>query len=187
MNQPIEEHRKTLIHVARSSITYGVRHGQAQEIAPEDFALSLRRKAATFVTLHHQGALRGCIGRLEAIRPLVVDVAMNAYAAAFQDPRFSPLSKEELPLITISISILSEPEPIHVNSEAELLKTLRPGIDGLIIEKGSQRGTFLPSVWEELPTPEEFLHHLKKKAGIHAGDSTTNIRYSRYTTTHIQE
>ncbi len=187
MNQSVEEHHKTLIHIARSSITYGVRHGRAQEIDPTDFALPLRRKAATFVTLHHQNALRGCIGRLEAIRPLIVDVAMNAYAAAFQDPRFPPLGEEELPFITISISILSEPEPIHVSSEAELLKTLRPGIDGLIIEKGAQRGTFLPSVWEELPTPEEFVRHLKKKAGIHSNNGTTNITYSRYTTTHIQE
>jgi len=183
----IIDNNKNLIEIARSSIEYGLTHHQPIKIQLNEFAPSLREEAATFVTLNMNNELRGCIGQLTASRPLAVDVAMNAYAAAFQDPRFPPLKKEELPLITISISLLSKPEPLVINSEAELLTLLRPGIDGLIIEKDQRRGTFLPSVWAQLPAPKAFLRQLKLKAGINENDSASDIVYFRYTTTYIEE
>lgn len=137
---------------------------------------------ATFVTLEIGGALRGCIGVLEAIRPLVVDVARNAFAAAFEDPRFPRLTRAELPRLDIHISVLTPPEPMHFDSEADLLRQIRPGIDGLILEDRGRRGTFLPSVWEQLPKPDEFFEHLRHKAGLPGGYWSETLIVSRYTT-----
>jgi len=119
---------------------------------------------------------------LQATRSLVEDVANNAFAAAFNDPRFPALEKQELECLEIYISILSPSEPIYFSCEEDLLKQLRPGIDGLILETGSHRGTFLPTVWQSLPEPEKFLAHLKQKAGLPDDFWSDTLKIQRYTT-----
>lgn len=136
--------------------------------------------AATFVTLTLRGQLRGCIGTLEAQRTLYDDVIHNARAAAFGDPRFPPLAADELPAVHIEISVLSTPRPLAFSSEADALHRLRPGIDGVILEYGPYRSTFLPQVWEQLQEPVEFIAHLKQKAGLSAGFWNDGIRLSTY-------
>lgn len=174
--------RRTLLQVARASIAHGLREGRPLPVNPADYEPALQARRASFVTLNERGQLRGCIGHLEAIQPLVADVAENAFSAAFRDPRFPPLSAGEFDELTIHISVLSPAEPIHFRSQADLLRQIRPGIDGLILEEGMHRGTFLPSVWEELPDPAQFLAHLKLKAGLPADYWSDTIRVYRYTT-----
>lgn len=128
----------------------------------------LQAPAASFVTLHLDGNLRGCIGTLDAHRPLIEDVRANAVAAAFQDPRFEPLSADEYEDVQIEVSILSEPEPMHARSQAIACSRLRPGVDGVVLKFGQHKATFLPQVWSQLPEAESFLAHLKMKAGLPA-------------------
>jgi hypothetical protein len=125
--------------------------------------------------------LRGCIGSLLAHRPLGEDVAANAQSAAFHDPRFPPLTRDELGEIDIEVSVLSTPEPLFPPDEAALKIQLRPGVDGLILEYGPHRSTFLPQVWEQLPDPGQFLAHLKQKGGLPADFWHKDVRVSRYT------
>ncbi len=169
-----------LIQIAKDSIAYGLDHGQAMPVDSLDYALELQVQRATFVTLEIKQQLRGCIGMLEAVRPLVIDIAENAYAAAFRDSRFSRVSTKELSLLEIHLSILSPPEPINFYSEEDLIRQLRPGLDGLIMQEGSQRGTFLPSVWEKLDSPKEFVRQLKKKSGLASNYWSDSLRVSRY-------
>lgn len=157
---------KQLMAIARASIEHGLRHGEPMPVRRGDYADDLFEAGAAFVTLHKGDDLRGCIGTPLACRPLAVDVAHNAYAAAFADPRFPPLAAWEWPLVELSISLLSAPEPMQFEDEADLLRQLRPGVDGLIIEAGEHRALFLPAVWDELPDPRDFLGHLKAKAGL---------------------
>lgn len=174
--------RRILLGVAARSIEHGLERGTPLTPDPGDYPPDLQALRATFVTLETDHRLRGCIGVLEAIRPLVVDVARNAFAAAFEDPRFPPLTRGELPRLHIHLSVLSPPTALHFSSEADLLGQIRPGVDGLILEDRGRRGTFLPSVWEELPDPERFLGHLRQKAGLPAGHWSDSLRVSRYTT-----
>ncbi|HEY9198389.1 MAG TPA: AmmeMemoRadiSam system protein A [Gammaproteobacteria bacterium] len=174
--------RATLLQVARESIACGVRQGRPLTVDADYYPPTLRIPRATFVTLQKDGELRGCIGTLEAHRPLVEDVAMNAFNAAFRDPRFAPLHAEELHCLDIHISVLSPSEPMRFQNEADLLSQLRPGVDGLILSAPGHRGTFLPSVWESLSRPEEFLRHLKHKAGLPADHWSPEIHVERYTT-----
>lgn len=127
----------------------------------------LTQPGCCFVTLHRRGQLRGCIGSLEPVRPLVEDVVHNARAAAFHDPRFPPLTGVEWADTDLDISVLGNREPLQPGDRAQLLAQIRPGRDGLVIEgPGGQRATFLPAVWTQLPDPEDFLQHLKLKAGL---------------------
>jgi AmmeMemoRadiSam system protein A len=174
--------RQQLLEAARASIEYGIRHGRPMAINPADYPESLTLPRATFVTLHIDGRLRGCIGSLEAHQSLIEDVAHNAHAAAFKDPRFPPLAANELEQIDIEISVLSPPEDVSFTSEADLLSRIRPGIDGLILSEGQRRGTFLPSVWSSLAEPVDFLRHLKQKAGLPPDYWSDSIRIQRYTT-----
>lgn len=174
-------HRQQLLQVADESIKKGL-CGETPAVRAADFPELLRVVRATFVTLHVEDKLRGCIGTLEARRTLVEDVASNAWSAAFRDPRFSALTWPEYERLDIHISILSLPEPMQFSSEEDLLAQLRPHVDGLIIEEGFFRGTFLPSVWEQVPEPREFLRHLKHKAGLHPDHWSSRIRVQRYTT-----
>ena len=141
----------------------------------------LLEPAATFVTLKEGGELRGCIGSLEARRSLWEDLRANAVAAAFRDPRFPPLRPEELGELRIEVSLLSAPEPLPARTEGQALDAIRPGLDGLVLEAGPRRGTFLPQVWEQLPEAAEFLRHLKLKAGLPAEGWSPEWRLSRYT------
>lgn len=174
--------RAALLRVARASIEHGLETGRAATVDPAVHDVSLRLRRASFVTLHRQRSLRGCVGHLEAVGPLVVDVASNAFAAAFCDGRFAPLEAREWPDVTVALSILTRPEPIAFRDEADLLGQLRAGEDGLILEEGACRGTFLPAVWEDLPDPTEFLLHLKRKAGLAPGHWSDRIRVLRYRT-----
>ena len=127
---------------------------------------SLSQELATFVTLKIEGRLRGCIGNLEPAGPLLDTLAQNGRHAAFNDHRFSPLSVEEFERMLIDISILTEPVPLDYSDGDDLLIKLRPDIDGVILEKGKARATFLPQVWQQLPEPEQFMEHLCRKAGL---------------------
>lgn len=140
----------------------------------------LGEPGATFVTLRKKGALRGCIGSLDAHRPLLADLKANAVAAAFRDPRFPPLSHEELDEIRIEVSVLSPLARIEFASEDEALSCLRPGEDGVVLEYDGARGTFLPQVWEDLPEPARFLGELKRKAGLSASFWSDGVRLFRY-------
>jgi AmmeMemoRadiSam system protein A len=179
---PLEnpEDREALLEVARASILHGLEHGSPLRVDPDRFSPRLREPGACFVTLRRSGSLRGCVGSLEATRSLVEDVAENAYASAFRDSRFEPLAEGELRDLDIHLSILTPPEPLPCTSEAELLAKLRPGIDGLVLEDGAHRATFLPSVWESLAEPKEFLAALKRKAGLSADHWSDRIRFHRY-------
>ncbi|WP_415891487.1 AmmeMemoRadiSam system protein A [Neptuniibacter sp. PT8_73] len=126
----------------------------------------LNKPAATFVTLSINGKLRGCVGTLEARRSLLKDLQSNAVNAAFYDSRFEPVSESEYESLSIHISVLTPPVELRVSNEEELISCLRPGIDGVIIEEGRHRATFLPSVWQQLPTAKKFLQQLKLKAGL---------------------
>lgn len=175
------EHRHLVLDTAADSIHYGLEHGKALPIDVVDYPPDLREQRATFVTLTLAGELRGCVGMLEAVRPLITDVSENAYAAAFRDPRFAPVSADEADKLHIHVSILSEPEPVSFNSEEDLIAQLRPGVDGLVLQEGRYRGTFLPSVWDSLPEPHDFLRHLKRKAGLSVEYWSDSVAVSRYT------
>lgn len=177
--------QQALLALAKASIAHGLETDRPLPVKLSDYPPELAERRATFVTLEIQGQLRGCIGMLEAVRPLAQDIAENAFAAAFRDPRFPKLVPEELPQLDIHVSILSPAEPMHFTSEADLLRQLRPGRDGLILLEGRWRGTFLPSVWETLPHPKEFLRHLKQKAGLPPDYWSDSVQVSRYTTEYI--
>lgn len=179
--------KQIMLKAALDSIRYGVEHHAVMPIKLEDYSEALRQERATFVTLELQKELKGCIGTLEARQPLIEDIVYNAYAAAFEDPRFYPVQKQEVDFLEIHISILSEPEPMSFKSEADLLQQICPGIDGLILTEGGHRGTFLPSVWEELKEPQEFLRHLKVKAGLPMNYWSSTIKMERYTAQMIEK
>jgi AmmeMemoRadiSam system protein A len=165
----------TLVHIAREAIA------RDAQPALEGLASWLREPGASFVTLKLDGELRGCIGSVEPHRPLALDVAHNARAAAFQDPRFDPVSPAEIPRLGVEVSVLSPREPFEAASESDALARLRPQVDGLYLEFGAMRATFLPQVWESLPDPADFLGELRRKAGLPPGFWHRDIKLSRYT------
>ena len=140
----------------------------------------LDEPAAVFVTLTLHGRLRGCIGSLEAHRSLYDDLTHNACAAAFGDPRFTPLATDELAGVRIEISVLTEAQPLEFSDEEDALRRLRPGIDGVIFQFGGRRATLLPQVWEQLPEPREFLAHLKQKAGLPSDSRADGMQLAVY-------
>jgi uncharacterized protein len=170
-----------LLELARDSIRSGVERGVPARPDPLAYPAQLRELRASFVSLHLRGELRGCIGGLRPVRPLVSDVAEHAFAAAFRDPRFPPLVAAELAPLAIRISILSPLEPLCFSSEVHLLEQLRPGIDGLLLELPGRCATFLPEVWRQLPEPRAFLAQLKRKAGLVPDAWPEGIAFSRYT------
>ena len=173
----------TLPPIARSAIARALgRSHEAVESAPW-----LQQLGASFVTLTQQGQLRGCIGSLQAYRSLLVDVKANAVAAALRDPRFAPLTAQELDVTQIEVSVLSATQPLTFSSEAEALAQLRPGVDGVVLEYGRYRSTVLPQVWEQLPSVSEFMAHLKNKAGLPAQFWATELKLQRYTVSKYKE
>ncbi|RIZ68084.1 MAG: AmmeMemoRadiSam system protein A [Methylococcales bacterium] len=177
-----EINQQRLMAIAKHSIDNGLTTGRPLSIELADFPEELTEHRASFVTLEKNHQLRGCIGMLEAVRPLVKDIAENAFSAAFRDPRFPPLSRDEFKDIEIHLSLLTVPERLLFTSEQDLINQLQPAVDGLILEETYHRGTFLPSVWEQLPDPKTFLRHLKQKAGLPADYWSDNIRVYRYRT-----
>lgn len=173
-------HRETLLAVARGAVETGVREGREPDVDAGRFAPALCDLRATFVTLRIGGALRGCTGTLEAVEALVADVALRAWASALRDPRFTPVEERELEALDYHISILEPPRPLPARSEAELLEALRPGVDGLILSQGRARSTFLPAVWQSLPSPRDFLRELKRKAGLPPDYWSDALRFERY-------
>ena len=161
---------------ARNAIAAQLR--QATQVEPAHPALG--QPGATFVTLTQNGTLRGCIGSLEAHRPLDQDVRANAVAAAFSDPRFPPLTLAELPRTRVEVSLLTVPQPMTFSNEADALRQLRPNIDGVIFSAGIKRSTFLPQVWEQLPDPRQFMARLKQKAGLTADYWSSEVQLQRY-------
>jgi len=174
----LEDAGGVLLEIAKASILNGL--GMSSVPAKRNHLPWLLQHAATFVTLTRDGALRGCIGSLSASRPLGEDVAANARAAAFQDPRFPKLKRDEWPRCHVEVSLLSTPKPISFGDEAELLAQLRAGEDGLILECDGKRATYLPQVWEGLPDKRQFLASLIGKAGLPADTRLARCKLWRY-------
>ncbi len=168
---------RILIPLARAAIGRELGH----DLPAAADAAWLRAPGATFVTLTADGQLRGCIGTLEAHRPLLEDVTANAVAAAFRDPRFQPLGRDEFTAVAIEVSLLSAMEILHSDDEAGALAQLRPEIDGVALQYGHHRSTFLPQVWEQLPDRTEFIAQLKYKAGLPPDFWSSELKLSRYT------
>lgn len=182
-----EDDDERLLELARASLSHAAEHGRALPFSLEGVSPSLRAPGASFVTLRRREdhTLRGCIGTLSARRPLVLDVIENAAAAALHDPRFPPVKSEEVEGLGVSISVLTPPTPLEVRSEAELLRIIRPGVDGLVIEDvidgEARRGVFLPAVWRDLPNPHELLEALRRKAGMPPGHWSPTMHVERFT------
>jgi AmmeMemoRadiSam system protein A len=177
---PNDEEREILRRVALDSIRHGLEKGRALDPQLKGIPEALGAPGAVFVTLELNGRLRGCVGSFEPRRPLIQDVARNAYAAAFMDFRFSPLSEAELPGLDLHISLLTPLEPLEVKNREGLLAMLRPGVDGLLLEDPPHRATFLPQVWDSLRNPEEFLEELLLKAGLRRDHWSQNLSFHRY-------
>jgi AmmeMemoRadiSam system protein A len=147
----------------------------------------LDEPGATFVTLMQGDAVRGCVGTLEPVRPLRVDVRKNAQWAAFRDFRFAPLARDEFEITSVEVSLLGPSERLAVAHEAELFACLRVGIDGVTLEYGPLRATFLPQVWEHLRQPTRFFAELKRKAGLPADFWSAQMNIYRYQVTKWKE
>ena len=174
-----------LLQIARASVDARLR-GQAEPSLAAD-PPALRELGASFVTLTLEGRLRGCIGSIEPHRPLGEDLRHNARMAALRDPRFPPLRPEELEAVRFGVSVLGPRRPLHFRTEAEARAQLRPGVDGLILSCEGQRGVFLPQVWEQLPTPRDFLDQLKRKAGLSPGFWSPAVQLERFEVTKFSE
>jgi AmmeMemoRadiSam system protein A len=173
--------RRNLLALARASIETGLTNRGFVPCAPERLPPGLMQRGASFVTLRIGPELRGCCGTIEATRPLAADVWHSAWAAAFSDPRFPPLSPQEWRGVSLQISVLSDPVPLLVVGEWDLLQRLRPQVDGLILEHGGSRATFLPAVWEQIADPATFVRQLKLKAGWAADFWSPRMSVQRYT------
>lgn len=165
--QLTNDEKKFLLGLARKSISHYLSTGRKLSVAPAEVpSEKLVEDGACFVSLHKGKELRGCIGTLEAHRPLFMDVIDNAIASAVGDPRFYPLTMVELEKVRISISVLTKPEELKIKSPEELPEKLMSEKHGLIIQQGVARATFLPAVWIHFPKKEEFLRRLSLKAGL---------------------
>lgn len=174
----------TLLQLARNAVASQL---NAPTMPPPAALPEFVQLAATFVTLTRHGELRGCIGRLQATRPLAEDVAANALAAAFADPRFPPLGCEEFATVRFEVSLLSSAQDFPVSDEADACARLQPGIDGVILSHGCRQATFLPQVWESLPEPQLFLAELKRKAGLRPDFWSPDLLLLRYAVKKWQE
>jgi AmmeMemoRadiSam system protein A len=164
MNMPLQtlgnEEKKILLQIARAALVSAARGDPTPVIDPSNLPASLLELGASFVTLTVNGNLRGCIGALEAYQPLAMDVQEHAIAAGMNDYRFAPVQPLELASVKIEISRLTQPERLEYVGADDLVQKLKPGIDGVILQDGWKKATFLPQVWEKLPDPSEFLEHL---------------------------
>lgn len=184
----VDQHEQgnILLQIARQAMSQAL-HVQHDPVKLEDSMDWLYQPGATFVTLMRYSELRGCIGTLLARDPLIDDVRSNAVSAALHDPRFLPLTADELDTVNVEVSLLSKLEPLNFVSEKDALAQLRPTIDGIVLEYGTYRSTFLPQVWEKLPEPALFLAKLKSKARLPEDFWAAGISLSRYTVSKWQE
>ncbi len=168
-----------LVRIARTAIAHAL-SGSAWRPGPDDCVGALGRSGGAFVTLHRAGHLRGCVGRMTSGAPLAVTVADVACSAALADPRFRPVGQDELDELEVSVSVLTPPAPLDVLSFDELRRTVRPGVDGLVVERGRRRATLLPAVWDDLPDVDGFLDALWRKAGLPPASWTDDTRVLVY-------
>jgi AmmeMemoRadiSam system protein A len=161
------EEQQTLLQLAREAVTIRVKGGRLPPLDLASMPRRLREDGASFVTLTIRGELRGCIGALTPYQPLALDVRDHAVAAALEDPRFPPVSEDELGGIKVEVSRLTRPQRLEYVDAEDLLSRLRPHVDGVILHDSfGHRATFLPQVWEKIPDPAEFLDHLCEKMGL---------------------
>lgn len=172
---------RILLQIARAAIARALKITAWTDESVDLSAQWLQQTGATFITLTQDERLRGCIGSLQAHQPLIENVRSNAISAALHDTRFLPVTIDELESLSIEVSLLSALQPIRFVSESDALRQLRPGMDGIMLEYGIYRSTFLPQVWDSLPRSREFLAQLKIKAGLHADFWDGNLQLSRYT------
>ena len=172
--------RQVALDIAARAATAPLREGRRWLPEVSTLPADLARPGASFVTLRARGDLLGCIGSLEPRLPLALDIAHNAAAAAFDDPRLPPLSPRDVPVADIHVSVLGPREQISASGPADLERTLRPGTDGLLVESPGHRATFLPSVWEQLGDPTDFVAALWRKAGLVPGSWPAGVRLHRY-------
>lgn len=186
LQQIADQQGDTLLHIARRSIHQGLQTRRSLTVSLNEYDPQLFFHCATFVTLQINQQLRGCLGTLQASRPLAQDIAYNAFAAAFQDPRFPAVSRDEVHRLDIHLSLLSDSEPMHFSDQQDLLEQIEAGVDGLILEElPNYKGTFLPSVWQSLPQKSEFFNQLKRKAGLAEDYWSDSLRVFRYRTVAI--
>ncbi len=176
----LAEHGDVFLQIAKDSIEHGFQTHKPLSLALNTLPPDMTEQGACFVTLHKNGKLRGCIGSPEAHLPLAEDVSQNAYRSAFRDPRFGPVKEEETDQMDIHLSVLSPAEPFDFEDEEDLVAKLRINTDGLIIEDRGRRALFLPSVWQQLPNPRQFLAHLKVKAGLGADHWSETLKGWRF-------
>ena len=182
MGQPLAaSHTRMLLDIAEQAIVDGLRNLRPTVPAPAELPHDLRRAVGAFVTLNVRGQLNGCIGSIETDDAVAVSVARHAWSAAFTDPRLPALRWVDYDHLDIEISLLSPLEPILASTRDDLLDILEPGVDGLLIASGSRRAVFLPSVWEQLPTPDTFLTHLFHKAGLNPTPWPDDLRAFGFT------
>lgn len=174
--------RSRLLELARRSIARGLSLAAAEPLPQGEWSARLRAPGAAFITLTLSGELRGCCGTTEAQRSLVEEVWRSAWLSAFADPRFPPVAAAEVASLRIAVSVLTALEPIACNSEAELVESLVPGVDGLVLGCGAARATFLPAVWQSLEEPREFVAQLRRKAGLHGSLWPAGMAAFRYRT-----
>ena len=179
----MDDKAKVLLSIARAAISSAL----GVPTSADESAPWLKQPGACFVTLTQHGELRGCIGSLEARRPLLDDLKSNAVYAALSDTRFMPLTSSELGITRIEVSLLTPPQPMTFRDENDLLSQLRPGVDGVIFEFAGYRSTFLPQVWEQIPSAHHFIGQLKRKAGLPADFWQDGIKISRYSVTKFKE
>jgi len=182
------DEQNLLLTTARNAIKGELNQEKRAALALDDYPAILQKKGACFITIKKKGVLRGCVGTIKAIQPLIEDVRSRAVAAAFKDPRFPPLEIPELKEITIEISRLTPPGKLIYKTPEDLIDQLRPGIDGVILGYLSHRATFLPQVWEQLPDPEIFLNRLCLKMGLDNSIwRTTSLKVETYQVEKFQE
>jgi AmmeMemoRadiSam system protein A len=174
-------HRSQLLALARQAIEQGLAEFRWVAMPSMELPAPLVENRGSFVTLRIDKQIRGCCGTLAASRSVSEDVWRNAWAAAFADPRFSPLEPEEWADVHLHIAVLSPLERLDVGSEADLVSKLRPNVDGIVLSREDAHATFLPEVWEQIAEPAEFLRHLKQKAGWPATSWSPHIVVQRFT------
>ena len=178
---PPAVHNDLLLDIAERAIVDGLDHRRPTVPTPDELPDELRRPVGAFVTLNVRGQLNGCIGSIDTEEAVGVSVARHAWSAAFADPRLPSLRWLDYDHLDIEVSLLSPLAPIVAWSRAALLDVLQPGVDGLLIATGSRRAVFLPSVWEQLPSPETFLTHLMHKAGLDPASWPDDLRAFGFT------